>query len=85
VIIVVALSSVLNAAYFLPIVYRGWFKERARPWPEGHSRGRLEIGLALLLPPLVTALLALAAGLLASAPFSPLSWARLIVAREYSL
>jgi multicomponent Na+:H+ antiporter subunit D len=85
VVLVLALSSLLNAAYFLPIVYRGWFKERATPWPEGHSRGRLEIGLALLLPPLLTALLALAAGLFASAPFSPLGWARLIVAREYSL
>ena len=30
VILVLALSSLLNAAYFLPIVYRGWFKERAR-------------------------------------------------------
>ncbi len=38
---------------------------------------------ALLLPPLVTAGLALAAGLFAAAPYSPLTWAELIAAREY--
>jgi multicomponent Na+:H+ antiporter subunit D len=37
----------------------------------------------LLVPPLITALLALLAGVLANAPFSPLEWARLIAAREY--
>ena len=34
-------------------------------------------------PRLLVALLALLAGLLANAPFSPLEWARLIAAREY--
>jgi multicomponent Na+:H+ antiporter subunit D len=37
----------------------------------------------LLLPPVVTALLALGAGLLASTPFSPLEWARLVAQREF--
>jgi multicomponent Na+:H+ antiporter subunit D len=38
----------------------------------------------LLFPPLLTALLALLAGLLANAPFSPLEWARLITTLEYN-
>jgi multicomponent Na+:H+ antiporter subunit D len=38
---------------------------------------------ALLWPPVFTAGLALAAGLFAAAPYSPLDWAELIAAREY--
>jgi multicomponent Na+:H+ antiporter subunit D len=37
----------------------------------------------LLIPPVLTALLALLAGLLADAPFSPLEWARRIAEGEY--
>ena len=76
-------SSLLNAAYFLPIIYRGWFQEPAESWSAVPSFGALETHWMLLLPPLITALLALLAGLLADAPFSPLEWARLIAAREY--
>ena len=83
---VLVASSLLNAAYFLPILYRAWFKERSDAWPAEHiSRGRLETHGALLWPPVVTAVLALAAGLFAAAPFSPLEWAELIALREYGL
>ncbi len=83
VLLVLAASSLLNAAYFLPILHRAWFRERGTPWPEEHSGGRLETHWMLLMPALITALLALSAGLLADASFSPLAWARLIAAREY--
>ncbi len=83
VIIVLAGSSLLNAAYFLPILHRAWFREPPDAWPEEHDFGRKETALMLLLPPVVTALMALAAGLLASAPFSPLEWAKLIAVREF--
>jgi multicomponent Na+:H+ antiporter subunit D len=43
----------------------------------------LEIAGALLWPPVITAALALSAGLFAAAPFSPLEWASLIAEREY--
>jgi multicomponent Na+:H+ antiporter subunit D len=77
-------SSLLNAAYFLPILYRVWFRESAREWPV-HPRhsGRLETHAFLLWPPVITAALALAAGLFAAAPYSPLEWAEIIAAREY--
>jgi len=79
-------SSVLNAAYFLPILHRAWFRKPGRAWPAEHvSSTRLETPAALLWPPLVTATLALAAGLFAAAPYSPLEWATLIAAREYRL
>jgi multicomponent Na+:H+ antiporter subunit D len=76
-------SSLLNAAYFLPILYRAWFREPAG-WPsERPLSARGEIAGALLWPPVVTAALALAVGLFAAAPYSPLEWAQLIASREY--
>jgi multicomponent Na+:H+ antiporter subunit D len=83
IILILVTSSLLNAAYFLPIIYRGWFRDVAESWSDKPSAGLLETHWMLLLPPLITALLALLAGLLANAPFSPLEWARLIAAREY--
>jgi multicomponent Na+:H+ antiporter subunit D len=83
---VLVASSLLNAAYFLPILYRIWFREPVGGWPKEHiPAGRLETMGALLWPPLVTAGLALAAGLFAAAPYSPLEWAQLIARREYGL
>lgn len=77
-------SSLLNALYFLPILYRAWFVPATQPWPQEHVPfRRLETRALLLLPPLFTALLALVVGLFAAAPFSPLDWAQLIAAREY--
>ena len=83
VIIVLAVSSLLNAAYFLPIVFVAWFREPPATWPHEHDFGGKETAWALLLPPLVTGALALAVGLLALAPFSPLDWVKLIAQREF--
>lgn len=80
---VLVTSSVLNAAYFLPILYAAWFLPPRGAWPQEQPRGRFECGWQLLLPPLVTAALTLAAGLFAGTLFSPLEWAQLIMAREY--
>ncbi len=83
-ILVLVISSLLNAVYFLPIVYAAWFKQPAGPWPaDRRFGGRFETRITLLVPPLLTAFLIVAAGLLANAPFSPLAWVKLIVAREY--
>ncbi|MGD8963931.1 MAG: proton-conducting transporter membrane subunit [Desulfobacterales bacterium] len=84
VILVLLSSSILNAGYFLPIIYKAWFKAPPGTWPAEHVFGRLETHWLLFIPPLVTAFLALTAGLLADAPFSPLEWTRLIAAAEYS-
>jgi multicomponent Na+:H+ antiporter subunit D len=79
-------SSVLNAAYFLPVLYRAWFRSPGPAWPAEHIPAvRFETSGALLWPPVVTATLALAAGLFAAAPYSPLEWAALIAQREYGL
>jgi multicomponent Na+:H+ antiporter subunit D len=80
---VLAMSSFLNAAYFLPIINAIWFKEQDSPWPKEQVRLKLETRWMLLLPPLVTAFCALLAGLFASASISPLSWSTLIATQEY--
>jgi multicomponent Na+:H+ antiporter subunit D len=76
-------SSLLNAAYFLPILHRAWFLP-----PSGATDSRLParptIGWMMAGPPLGTAALVLVAGVLANAPFSPLEWTRFIVSREYT-
>ncbi|MEW5893901.1 MAG: proton-conducting transporter membrane subunit [Pseudomonadota bacterium] len=78
-------SSLLNAAYFLPILYRLWFRPQPAGWPAEHipARGWRETGWLLLMPPLFTALAVLVAGLFAEADWSPLAWAKLIAEREY--
>jgi multicomponent Na+:H+ antiporter subunit D len=86
VLLVLAASTLLNAAYFLPILYRAWFRPPPADWPKEHVfGGRFETMGALLWPPIITAALCLIAGLLAAAPFSPLEWAELIARREYGL
>ena len=80
---VLAGSTLLNAAYFLPILYTAWFKPPAGTWLEKRPHGLFETKLSLLLPAMVTALLALGSGLLAGTVLSPLEWAKLIAEREY--
>ena len=62
-----------------------WLSKPAEDLPDktGHAHGRLEIHWMLLVPTVLTALLALLCGLLGDAPFSPLEWSRLIVDREF--
>jgi len=79
-----AASSILNAAYFLPIIRAIWFEAAPEQWPKERTFGRAETSLMLLLPTLFTAAVALAVGLFASTPYSPLEWARLIAARQYA-
>ncbi len=83
VVLVLVASSLLNAAYFLPVLHRLWFRPAAGSWPAGPFGGRFETGAWLLWPPLFTAAGTLLVGVFAAMPFSPLSWAELIAAREY--
>lgn len=82
---VLTASGLLNAAYFLPILYRAWLRRPPAAWPQEHiaARGWRETSWLLLLPPLVTAAATLAAGLYAEVQWSPLFWAKLIAQREY--
>ncbi|MDP2238869.1 MAG: proton-conducting transporter membrane subunit [Burkholderiales bacterium] len=78
-------SSLLNAVYFLPILWRAWFHQAPVAWSGEHipAHGWRETAWLLLLPPLVTAAATLAAGIFADTEVSPLAWAQLIAGREY--
>ncbi|MDP3586341.1 MAG: proton-conducting transporter membrane subunit [Thiobacillus sp.] len=82
---VLAVSSLLNAAYFLPILHRAWFRPPPETWPHEHIplRRGWETAPLLLLPPMATAAATLIVGLFAASAFSPLDWATLIAGREY--
>ena len=78
-------SASLNAAYFLPLLWRGWFASPA-DWHENNwADERWETHWMLLLPPVFTALLAVLVGLLAGTAISPLGWSQLIVNREFDI
>jgi formate hydrogenlyase subunit 3/multisubunit Na+/H+ antiporter MnhD subunit len=75
-------SSLLNAAYFLPVIRTAWFDDPDRGWSDvGRGRGWWEADWRLILPTLITAAFALGCGLFATTQGSPLTWARLIVER----
>ncbi|MEX1198961.1 MAG: proton-conducting transporter membrane subunit [Pseudohongiellaceae bacterium] len=85
ILLVLLSSGLLNAAYFLPVIYRGWFGKpdrehwKRRIWPGQ----RLETHWMLLVPAVFTALLAVLSGLFAASPASPLSWTELIIVTEF--
>jgi multicomponent Na+:H+ antiporter subunit D len=73
-------STLLNAAYFLPVIHRLWFRPSPQHAPALQPLSRAAL-LAMTVPPVLTAVLVLGAGLFAAAPWSPLSWVGLIVER----
>lgn len=85
VILVLLASSALNAAYFLPIVYKAWFCEPEHEEAPRLRPGRLETQALMLIPVMVTGIFSLAAGVFAAVAGSPLSIAREIVEKFYLL
>ena len=81
---VLVASSLLNAAYFLPIVYALWFAKPTETFaPHVVFHPRAETHLLLLVPPLVTAGFVIGLGLFAGHELSALSWVQLITRLEY--
>lgn len=85
VLVVLLTSSALNAAYFLPILYRGWFKPQQGEWPEEHTFGRLETHWMLLLPPAITGVFVILLGVFANMPVGLVQWVEMLILREYRL
>ncbi|MBB5014387.1 complex I subunit 5 family protein [Rehaibacterium terrae] len=79
---VLVASTLLNAAYFLPLLRRIWFGTPPAQWPDEQPMSR-QVRLSLAVPPLLTALFALLAGLLAGFDLSPLGWVQFIVREHY--
>jgi len=83
---VLVASGLLNAAYFLPLLYRGWFGPMPDEWKKTLPRSVWKESYWMLLwPALFTAALALISGVFAASFLSPLTWAQLIVEREFAL
>lgn len=86
VIAVLLTSTLLNAGYFLPVLYNDFFAE---PEPEAQQSwkeckgGRLEADGLMLVSTIIVAAVVLAAGILSGTEVSPLGWARLIAAGEW--
>lgn len=78
------LSSLLNAGYFLPPIYRAWFVRPSQAWPRERAATGGEADPRLVWPTVITALLSLLFGLFAGAWFSPLHWVRFIVLQEFA-
>lgn len=86
VVAVLITSTLLNAAYFLPVIYTLWIRhpDEGPEWdvPE-YRRRQIEAPWSLVTPPVVTAVLVVGMGVLAGLAYSPLSLAELIAERSY--
>ncbi len=83
VLLVLGASSLLNAAYFLPILNSAWFKSPNGSWYEKRSGDSAETGWFLLLPPLFTSMMVLLLAFGATEPWSPLGWTTQLALREF--
>jgi len=71
------ISGLLNAAYFLPVVYRAWFMPPKQEFPAATGQ---DAPWRMLVPTLATGLLSLLLGLFAFSPYGPLVLAQRIAA-----
>lgn len=81
---VLVISSVLNAAYFLPVLYSLWFPEKDTGKGTAKDPSRVAEPPALLVPALLTAAATIGVGLAAQLTFSPLEIARYIAEGVFS-
>jgi multicomponent Na+:H+ antiporter subunit D len=73
-VLVMVASSLLNAAYWLPILYLAWFRE-----PRGLPQGIREARMLLLAPTLLSAAYVLLLGMTSRIPGMPFSLAQAAV------
>jgi formate hydrogenlyase subunit 3/multisubunit Na+/H+ antiporter MnhD subunit len=76
-------SSILNCIYFLPVIYRAWFKSPGQLPDRKRTGNILETEARLLVPALITVLMALIFGLFATTEYSPMALAGQIALKLY--
>jgi multicomponent Na+:H+ antiporter subunit D len=83
---VLLISGLLNAAYFLPLLYRAWFGPPPPAWPQPKTLSRVfETHGLLLFPPLITASLVVLLGLFAGLNIATLGWVQWLIHQEFGL
>jgi len=83
ILVILLTSSVLNAAYFLPILHKAWFEKADGEWTTYLKSRYFETPWMLLFPALLTAAGSLALGLFAASRWSILELAQSIVERWF--
>ncbi|NLS10819.1 monovalent cation/H+ antiporter subunit D family protein [Nesterenkonia sp. MY13] len=83
---VLVVSSLLNAAYFLPVVWLIWFGETPDPETDDDAAGGTKVRepAMLLVPAVCTAVITVGVGVAASLTFAPLEIARFIAEGVFS-
>jgi multicomponent Na+:H+ antiporter subunit D len=79
---VLVASTLLNMAYWLPVVYIAFFGKPSE-WKEKRPDTRFETDGLMLFPTLLVASMVLLVGILAGTEISPLGWAELIASQEW--
>jgi multicomponent Na+:H+ antiporter subunit D len=84
VVAVLVVSGLLNAGYFLPLLYRMWWLPVPQQWPHEQSlSSRFETHWMLLFPPLLTVLAVILLGVFAGFSVTTLGWVQWLVAKEF--
>ena len=84
-VLVMIVSSLLNAGYWFPIIHRAYFRTAQEPWPPPPPGRRLETHKTLLIPILICAAYVLLLGVTAEVPGMPFSVAQVAVERAFGL
>lgn len=83
---VLAVSSLLNAAYLMPMIGRAWFGAPRPEWvSERTTKRRFEGDMRMVAPLILTAIIGLVIGPLAGAGWAPMTWAAGITGADLSL
>lgn len=81
---VLALSSLLNAAYLMPMIGRAWFGAARPEWAEATKPRSFEGDVRMVVPLVLTAIVGLVIGPLAGAGWAPAAWAARITGADAS-
>jgi multicomponent Na+:H+ antiporter subunit D len=79
-VLVLLLSAMLNAAYFLPVVYNAFFKE-----PEAGDSEYDEAPWMMLGPIVMTTIVIIILGAFANLPYTPLALAHIAIREFFGL
>ena len=84
-VLVMILSSLLNAGYWFPVIHRAYFRQPQEPWPPPPPGRRFETQKTLLFPIVICAAYVLLLGVTAEVPGMPFSVAQVAVQHFFGM